>query len=326
MPRRSRLVGLHLAAGHDQLLAPRRPDEAGQALRAAAAGDDAEQDLGLAEHGPLGRDAVVAGQRQLAAAPEGVATDGGDHEAGQHGQGVEGAVERGADRPRLLRTAELTDVGAGGEDPLATGHDDGARQVGRQRVDDLVQLPEQPGGEGVDLGVVERDHRHAVGALFEVDQFEVGHARNVTAPAGSGGLGADAAQHLVGGRPRVEPPTDHVGLEPLVVVALAQLPGARPRAATPRCCGAPRAGAVPVGARAARTSWRGPGGRPPPARARPPPPRAPPPSARSAAASSPRSDRSSISSRSRRVSSMPRRSALLMTKTSAISSSPALLA
>ena len=38
-----------------QLLRPAGPDQAGQPLRAAAARDDAEQDLGLAEHGPLRR-------------------------------------------------------------------------------------------------------------------------------------------------------------------------------------------------------------------------------------------------------------------------------
>ena len=70
------------------------PTSAGQALRAAAAGDDAEQDLGLAEHGLSPSDAVVAGERQLAAAAEGVAADGGDHEPRDRGDGVERAVER----------------------------------------------------------------------------------------------------------------------------------------------------------------------------------------------------------------------------------------
>ena len=79
---RQRLLGLDLTPGEHQLLGPGRPDQAGQPLRAAAAGDDAEQDLGLTEHGPLRRDPVVAGQRQLAAAAERVAGHGGDHHPG----------------------------------------------------------------------------------------------------------------------------------------------------------------------------------------------------------------------------------------------------
>ena len=74
-PDRQCLVGLHLATGEAQLLGPARADEAGEALRPAAARDDAEQDLGLAEHRPRAGDAVVARQRQLAAATERVAAD-----------------------------------------------------------------------------------------------------------------------------------------------------------------------------------------------------------------------------------------------------------
>ena len=72
-PDADRLVDLDLAAREAQLLGPARPDEAGQALRPAAAGDDAEQDLGLPEDGPRPGDAVVARQRQLAPAAERVA-------------------------------------------------------------------------------------------------------------------------------------------------------------------------------------------------------------------------------------------------------------
>ena len=62
-----RLVGVHLPTGEDQLLGPARPDQAGQALGAAAAGDDAEQDLGLAELGPL--DAIRKSQARASSQP-----------------------------------------------------------------------------------------------------------------------------------------------------------------------------------------------------------------------------------------------------------------
>ena len=102
-----RLVGLHLAAGDHQLLGPAGADGARQPLRAAAAGDDAEQDLGLAEHGSLAGDAVVARQRQLAAAAERVAADRGDHEPRDRRDRIERRVEPGADRAGLGRAAEL---------------------------------------------------------------------------------------------------------------------------------------------------------------------------------------------------------------------------
>ena len=44
-----RLVGAHLPAAPDHLLGARGADEARQPLRAARAGDDAEQDLGLTQ-------------------------------------------------------------------------------------------------------------------------------------------------------------------------------------------------------------------------------------------------------------------------------------
>ena len=50
---RQRLRGADLAAAEDQVLGPGRADQPGQALGAAAAGDDAEQHLGLAELGLL---------------------------------------------------------------------------------------------------------------------------------------------------------------------------------------------------------------------------------------------------------------------------------
>ena len=77
-----RLGGVdHPAAEHD-VLGPGRADQAGQPLRPAGPGDDAEQDLGLADPGPLPRDPEVGGQRELQAAAQRVAGDRGDHRLG----------------------------------------------------------------------------------------------------------------------------------------------------------------------------------------------------------------------------------------------------
>ena len=91
-PHRQRLVGAHLTAGEDQVLGPARADQAREALGAAAAGDDAEQDLRLAEASLLAGDAEVAGQRQLAAAAQGEARDrrdGGARDVGHRVQRTE---------------------------------------------------------------------------------------------------------------------------------------------------------------------------------------------------------------------------------------------
>ena len=126
-PDAQRLLGAHLTAGEAHLLGPAGPDRARQTLRAAATRDDPEQDLRLAEHRLVRDDPVVAGQRQLAPAAERVAADRGDDEPRDRGDGVERGVEPGGDRRRLVRPAELGDVGAGGEDPLAAGDDDARR-------------------------------------------------------------------------------------------------------------------------------------------------------------------------------------------------------
>ena len=182
-PMRSASSALHLTTGQAQLLGPARPDEAGQPLRAAAAGDDPEQDLGLTEHGPRSGDAVVAGQRQLAAAAEGVAADGGDDEPGDGGDGVERVVEAGRDRSGLVGAAELGDVGAGGEDALAAGDDDGAGRIGGQRRRRLAELGQEGPGEGVDLAVGQRDDGDAVVTAIEGEQLCHGASLAHAAPA-----------------------------------------------------------------------------------------------------------------------------------------------
>ena len=79
---RQRLVGLDEPAGEDQVLGLAGADQPGEPLGAAGAGDDAEQDLGLAEHGVLGGEPDVGAQRELAAAAERVAGDRGDDRLG----------------------------------------------------------------------------------------------------------------------------------------------------------------------------------------------------------------------------------------------------
>ena len=170
-PDAQRLGGVDLPARDAQLLGSARTDEAGEALRPATAGNDAEEDLRLAEHSAITGDPVVARQRHLAAAAERVAADGGDHEAIEGGDGVVGGMEPVGDRPRLGLPAELVDVGTGGEDPLASGDDDGTREIGGQLPDRPLQLTEQRRRDGVDLAVAQSDHGDSVVAPFEREQL-----------------------------------------------------------------------------------------------------------------------------------------------------------
>ena len=82
-----------------------RPDQPGQPLGAAGAGDDAEQDLGLAELRVVGRDPDVGAQRELAAAAERVAGDGGDDGLGDPRDGGEADCSRRSARPCRCRTS-----------------------------------------------------------------------------------------------------------------------------------------------------------------------------------------------------------------------------
>ena len=167
------LVGFDLAAGEDHVLGASRPHEPGQALGPAGAGDDAEQDLGLAEGGGLGRHPQVAGQGQLASAPEGVAGHGRDRRPGNAGNGVERLPEVPADARRLLPPPELGDVGARREDAIASSDDDGAGRVGRQLPSGLGDLTEQRHRQRIRRRPVERDDRDPV--VTALQRQELGH-------------------------------------------------------------------------------------------------------------------------------------------------------
>ena len=157
-----RLVGATWRPREDQVLGPSRADQPGQPLGAAAARDDAEEDLGLAELG-LGRgDAEVAGQRQLAAAAEGEAGDGRDGGPGDGGHGVERIEEQPADErassgpPNSVMSAPAAKI----RSPPVTTTAPGRSVV--QRIDRAPELAEHLGRDGVDLGVLEAEDGDAV--------------------------------------------------------------------------------------------------------------------------------------------------------------------
>src|SRR5437899_1671687 len=101
-PTRDRMASA--APGEDQLERAPRPHEAWQALRPAVARNDPEAHLGESHDRVLGCDAHVAGERQLAAAPEGVAVDRRDHRLARALERAHNALPEARD---LLRAARI---------------------------------------------------------------------------------------------------------------------------------------------------------------------------------------------------------------------------
>ena len=303
-------------------LARAGPDQPGEPLGAAAAGDDAQQELGLTEAGRDRCDAEVACQRQLAAAAEGEAVDRSDRRPRDGGDAVQGAEERVADHPGLRWSAELRDVGARREHALGPGDDDRARRLGDQRLGGSLELAEQLGGEGVDLAVVEPDDGHAVvAALGDDEQRGCGRTRadlpSRTIRAGRRWPTRDRS----GGRGRRS-----------LRAAKRSSPSTAPTRSSSRAIRMDRSSALhPLGAAALELARTFEVGAVAPARRRRPRRRPPPvvDTARTIGGVHPRSRpraRPRTPARSRSVSSAPGRSALLSTNTSAISSRPALAA
>jgi hypothetical protein len=128
-----RLGSVDRVAGHAQLLGLRHADPAGQALRAAEPGDDAELDLGLTELGAVRRMDEVTGQRELAAAAEGEAVDRGDPRLLRALDRLRERAAHLGERLALARRelAHLGDIGAGDERLVARAGQDHRADLAR---------------------------------------------------------------------------------------------------------------------------------------------------------------------------------------------------
>ena len=121
------LLGVDAAAGEHQLHRALLADHAREPLGAAAAGNDPERDLGLAELGRLGGDDQVAEQRELAAAAEREARDRRDQRrpavAARRRQNAAAGWNSASWKVAL---GERADVGAGREHLVGAGDHDAA--------------------------------------------------------------------------------------------------------------------------------------------------------------------------------------------------------
>ena len=124
---RQRLRGGHGLAGRAHLDRQLRAAQARQPLRAAGAGNDAEQHFRLADFGVGRHHAVVAGHGDFEAAAERVAVDRGHERLGRVLDAHEPRVRAFGSRQRLLarfQRAEDLDVGARDERRAGADQDD----------------------------------------------------------------------------------------------------------------------------------------------------------------------------------------------------------
>ena len=165
-----RLFSVEGIAGKDRLHGALRADQPGHALGAAAAGQQSDLDLGQADRRAGCRDPVMARQRNLEAAAEGGAVDGGDN-------GLFAFLDvcaRLAFRllVRVLGRAEIANVGAGNEcAPLARDDDGLHGVVGERRLHVLRQIETYSGTQWIHRRVVDGEQRNAV-AHFVVNCSE----------------------------------------------------------------------------------------------------------------------------------------------------------
>lgn len=120
-----RLGGLDEPARVDEVLRLGRTDQSGESLRTAGAGDDAQQDLRLAEFGVLGRKPDVGGERDLESATECEACDRSDGGLSDRRQRLGEVLQQMGVLIHDLEghVGHLLDVGTGGEHPVAAVED-----------------------------------------------------------------------------------------------------------------------------------------------------------------------------------------------------------
>ena len=162
-----RLLRADRIAADDHLDREFRTDRARQALGAAGARQQAEFDLGQAEPCVLGRDAEMAGERDLEAAAERRAVNGGNDRLRRVLHRAQHLVQA----RRHRRLAEFGDVGAGDKGAAAAGQNDRLHfRIGDRALDAFENAAADGGAQRVHRRAVDRDDGDDVMTL-ELDHF-----------------------------------------------------------------------------------------------------------------------------------------------------------
>ncbi len=168
-----RVFGFERIAGQDRVHRRLRADQSRQALRAAAARQQADLDFRQAYRRARRRDAIVAGEREFESAAECGAVDRGDDR-------FRALFDVSAGRPLRLfigtgRLAEVADVGAGDERATLPGDDDRFdRVVAQRRFEVFRQVEPDAAAKGIDRRIVDGQQRDAI-ANFVVNSADKGH-------------------------------------------------------------------------------------------------------------------------------------------------------
>ena len=159
---RQRFLGTDAAAGGHHVERGLHADQTRRALRAAGAGQQAQQHLGQAELRVGGGQAVVRGHGHFESAAERSAPDGGDHRLGRCLDRVAHLGQAGRHR----RLAKFTDVGTAEEERARAQQQDGLhRVVGLRSGDGFGQAPSHVDPQGVDRRVVDGHQQDAITAF-----------------------------------------------------------------------------------------------------------------------------------------------------------------
>ena len=175
-PHRSAVGCVDVPAPEHHLERSGPPDERGQPLRAATAGDDAERDLGLAEDGSVDvGEAHVHGRHELAATTAHPSLDHGDRGFRHRSESIDHRVEEPEFvvrlAPVLAREPEdQVDVGVGDEELVVGGrqHEHPCVVVVLDCVPEPVELEHQREIEQVDRRMVDDSPHHAAGELTRI--------------------------------------------------------------------------------------------------------------------------------------------------------------
>jgi len=167
------LNGVDHSTSEHQVLRPSGTDKASEALRAAATGNDAEQDFGLTEFGFLSGQTEVTRQCEFAPATERHSRHCGNGWAWQRSHCVQRTQERAADLSNPRRGSEgkrlcspalgeFGDVSASRKHLRPTGNDNGPRWFCRKFFASLSEPIQQVHAQRVHLAVAQCEHDHAV--------------------------------------------------------------------------------------------------------------------------------------------------------------------
>ena len=179
-PQRSAVACVDVPAPEHHLEGAGPPDERGQPLRAATAGDDAEGDFGLAEDGSVDvGESHVHGRHELAATTADSPLDHGDRGFRHRSEAVDHRVEEPEFVVRLTpglarEPQDQVDVGVGDEELVVGGrqHQHPCVVVVLDCVPEPVELEHQREIEQVDRRMVDDSPHHAAGRAHP-HRFEV---------------------------------------------------------------------------------------------------------------------------------------------------------